>query len=126
MIKNMLKWRKESDTYLTRVCKHCWSRQITMKIDKFPELSSRQITMKIDKFPELSSSSAGWKLQKFIYFHCDLSSPVMSTDMSWVGVTLFPQLNFWNIACIPCLLRTSIIKKKPYNLSSFLNNICSC
>ena len=33
MIKNMLKWREESDTYLTHVCRHCWSRQITMKVD---------------------------------------------------------------------------------------------
>jgi hypothetical protein len=28
MIKNMLKWRKESDTYLTHVCRHRWSRQL--------------------------------------------------------------------------------------------------
>ena len=36
------------------------------------------------------SNSAGWKLQKFIYFHRDLSAPVMSTDMSQVGVAHFP------------------------------------
>ena len=34
MIKNILKLRKESDTYLTRVCKHRWSRQITIKEDE--------------------------------------------------------------------------------------------
>ena len=46
---------------------------------------SRQITMKIDKILELSADeSAGWKLQYFIYFHCDLSSPAMSTDSSQV------------------------------------------
>ena len=26
MIKNILKWRKESDTYLTHVCRHRWSK----------------------------------------------------------------------------------------------------
>ena len=31
VIKNILKWRKESDTYLTHVCRYHWSRQITMK-----------------------------------------------------------------------------------------------
>ena len=37
------------------------------------------------------SHSAGWKLQKFIYFHHDLSTPMMSTDSSQVGVALFPS-----------------------------------
>ena len=31
VIKNILRWRKESDTYLSYVCRHRWSRQITMK-----------------------------------------------------------------------------------------------
>ena len=78
--KNILKWRQESDTYLT-VCRQCWSRQITVKVDKFQELSastvafiswrkesntylihvcghrwSRQFAMKVDKFQELQSS----------------------------------------------------------------------
>jgi hypothetical protein len=38
MIKNMLKRRKESDTYLATVC-----RQITMKIDKLLELSASTV-----------------------------------------------------------------------------------
>ena len=37
------------------------------------------------------SHSAGRKLQYFIYFHCDLSTPLMSTDSSQVGVVLFPS-----------------------------------
>ena len=37
------------------------------------------------------SRSAGWKLQIFIYFHRDLSAPAMSTNMSQVGVALFPS-----------------------------------
>ena len=37
------------------------------------------------------SHSSGWKLQ-FNYFHCDLSTPAMSTDSSQVGVALFPSL----------------------------------
>ena len=27
---------------------------------------------------------------QYIHFHCDLSAPVMSTDMSQVGVAFFP------------------------------------
>ena len=44
---------------------------------------SRQITIKVDKILELSASTAvfiSWKLQYFIYFHCDLFTPAMSTD----------------------------------------------
>ena len=36
----MLNGRKESDTYLATVCRYCWSRQITMKVDKLLELSA--------------------------------------------------------------------------------------
>ena len=34
---------KESDTYLTTVCKHPWSRQITMKVDKLLEFSANSV-----------------------------------------------------------------------------------
>ena len=30
-------------------------------------------------------------LRIFIYFHRDMSAPVMSTDMSQVGIALFPS-----------------------------------
>ena len=43
MIKNMLKSRKESNTYLTIVCRHRWSRQIMMKVDKLLELSASTV-----------------------------------------------------------------------------------
>jgi hypothetical protein len=33
MIKNILKRREESDTYLTHVCRHRWSGPIRMKVD---------------------------------------------------------------------------------------------
>ena len=56
-----VKWRKESDTYLTIVCRHRWSRQIMMKVDKLLELTAH------------------------------LSAPAMSTDNSQVGVALFPS-----------------------------------
>ena len=56
MIKDILKRREESDTYLTRVCRYV-----------------------------LAESS------EYIHFHRDLSAPSMSTDMSQVGVTLFPS-----------------------------------
>ena len=37
MIKNMLKRRKESDTYQATVCRHHWSRQITIKNRAFSQ-----------------------------------------------------------------------------------------
>ena len=37
--KNNVKLRKESNTYLTTVCRHCWNRQIMMEVDKLLELS---------------------------------------------------------------------------------------
>ena len=43
MIKNMLTRRKESDTYLATVSRHCWSRQIMMKIDKLLKSLSLQL-----------------------------------------------------------------------------------
>ena len=39
MIKIILKWRKESNTNLTYVCRHHWSRQITMNEDLFEAFS---------------------------------------------------------------------------------------
>ena len=36
----MLKLRTDSDTNLTIVCRHRWSRKKTMKVDKFLELSA--------------------------------------------------------------------------------------
>jgi len=39
MKKKMLTRRKESDTYLVTVSRHCWSRQIMIKIDKIVAFS---------------------------------------------------------------------------------------
>ena len=39
----MLKRRKDSDTYLATICRHRWSRQFTMKIDKILELSDSTV-----------------------------------------------------------------------------------
>ena len=44
MIKNILKRRKESDTYRATGCRHHWNRQITMKIDQILELSASTVT----------------------------------------------------------------------------------
>ena len=41
MLENMLKWMTDSDTNLTIVCKHHWSRKMTMKVDKYLKLSAR-------------------------------------------------------------------------------------
>ena len=34
MIKNILNRREENDTYLTHLCRHCWSRKSLVKIDE--------------------------------------------------------------------------------------------
>ena len=35
MLENMLKWMTDSDTNLTIVWRHRWSRKMTMKVDKY-------------------------------------------------------------------------------------------
>ena len=40
MLENMLKWRTDNDTNLTIVCRHRWSRQMTIKVDKCLKLSA--------------------------------------------------------------------------------------
>ena len=77
--KNILIRRKESDTYLATVRRHCWSLQVAMKEYKICSFQ-----------PALWPSSAEESLP-FIYLHSDLSTPAMSTDSSQVGVPLFPS-----------------------------------
>jgi hypothetical protein len=57
MVKNMLKGRKESNTYLTD-CRHHWSRQIKMKVDKLSELSASTVAL-ISLPLQLMKASAG-------------------------------------------------------------------
>jgi hypothetical protein len=40
MLENMLKWMTDSDTNPTIVCRHRWSRKMTMKVDKYLKLSA--------------------------------------------------------------------------------------
>jgi hypothetical protein len=35
LLENMLKWRTDSDTNLTNVCRHRWSRKTAMNADKY-------------------------------------------------------------------------------------------
>ena len=86
-IKNMLKRRKESDTYLTTDSRHRQSPQIAMKVNKVFSFQ-----------PALQPSSTEWwrpqcrlKPTHFIHFHRDLQTPAMSTVSSRVGVALFPS-----------------------------------
>ena len=58
---------------MTHVCRPHWSRQIMMKIDEM-ELSANTVAF-------ISCRGS------------DLSAPVMSTDMSQAGVTLFSSFN---------------------------------
>ena len=43
MIKNMLKRKKENDTYLATFRRHRWSAQMTMKKDNLFELSASSV-----------------------------------------------------------------------------------
>ena len=40
MLENMLKWRTDSDTNLTIVRSHRWSKKMAMKVDKYLKLST--------------------------------------------------------------------------------------
>ena len=62
---NILKWRVGSDTYLTCICRHRWSRKSSVKLYSLPFI--------------------------LYNFHRTLSVPAISTDPSQVGVTLFPS-----------------------------------
>jgi len=65
MLENVLKWSTDSNTNLTVVCRHRWSRSSADE-----------------------DHSAGWKLLIFTYVHLRLSAPAMSTDNSQVGVAI--------------------------------------
>ena len=60
----------DSDTNLTIVCRHRWSRKMTMKADKYLKLSARTAVF---------ISGRG---------RLHLSAPAMSTDNSKVGVAM--------------------------------------
>ena len=49
------------------------------------ELSASTVALQLMKTTVLAESSS------FILFHCDLSAPAMSTNMSQVGHALFPS-----------------------------------
>ena len=92
--KNMLIWSQESDTYLTTVCRHRWSRQSTMKVDKLLELSASsaafiswrgRLPLQLMKATVLGESS-----NLLSFFHRHLCTPAMSTNSSQIGVVLFP------------------------------------
>jgi hypothetical protein len=88
MIK-MLKSREECDTYLTHVCRHRCSRQITMKVDVLGAFSQHcgfNLPLQLMRATLLAESS-----YYFINIHHPLSAPAMSTDVSQVCVTLFPS-----------------------------------
>ena len=76
MIKNILKIREESNTYLTHVRRHPWSK-MSSKIDEIGAFTTDESHSVAESF-------------YFIYFHRALLAPVMSTDVSQEGVALFP------------------------------------
>ena len=75
MIKNMLQRGKQSDSYLATFHRHRWSAQMTMKKGNKLELSASTVTFH--------------QLQFIVFFHRHLCTPVMFTNSSQIGVTLF-------------------------------------
>ena len=89
MIRNIVKI-KGRDTYRTRVCRHRWSQNSPVKIEKitgaFSQHCGFHILQQLMKATVLAESSC-----YFFNFHQTLSAPAMSTDVSQVGVALFPS-----------------------------------
>ena len=83
LIKNILKGREESNTYLTHVCRHCRSRQIMMKM----ELSASTVAFISYKCDE----SQCWLKAPVSSIFIVMSAPATFTDMSQVGVALLPS-----------------------------------
>ena len=99
MIKNMLKRRKESDTYLATNSRHHRSPQIAMKVDKVCNFQ-----------PALQPSLA----EEGDDFHCNLWTPAMSNVSSQVGVALFPSFSqifyHFTIPRFPFILIKNVIR----------------
>ena len=60
----MLKWMTDSDTNLTIVWRHHWSRKMTMKVDKYLKLSARTVVFLQRKGKYLSTSVVIFLLQR--------------------------------------------------------------
>ena len=56
MIKNILIGRKESDTYLATVRRHCWSLQVAMKEDKMCSFQPALWSSSAEEEPSLESA----------------------------------------------------------------------
>ena len=79
-LKSMLKWSKDSDTYLTTVSRHRWSKQIMVKVDKFISWWKPQCWLKAPIIYLLSLwsvCSSWWKPQ------CWLKAPIIYLLSSW-------------------------------------------
>ena len=82
MIINILKWREEIDTYLTRVCKHSWSRKSPVKIEEITSFSQHCRFHQLMKATVLTENS-----YYCFYFHRTLFAPAMTTDASQVSIS---------------------------------------
>ena len=103
----MLKGRKWSNTYLATIARHHWSVQMMMmmmKKDNKLELSDSTVAFiscrsvlaasantLVSLLLQLMKTTVLAESSSFINLHHDLSAPAMSTDISQVGVALFPS-----------------------------------
>ena len=128
MIKNILKWRKENNTYLTHVCRPRWSIHITMKIDEIGAFSQHY------GWKLLFNQFASWSLcfnttvltesSYFINFHRDLSASLsqcwLKAPISSICIVicllqyhsvdwklLFNQFSSWSVCCKATVLTES-------------------
>ena len=86
MVKNILKRREESNTYLTNICRHRWRKRSSKKIDEVGAFSQHcgfhQLLLS-----QLMKATVLAEASYFIHFHRALSPPVMSTDVSQVSLS---------------------------------------
>ena len=87
-IRAMSKRREECNTYLTHICRHHWSRKSLVKRLKLRSFQpTLLLSSAVDKKPQCWLKAVSYSLS----FHLVLSAKVMSSDMSQVGITLFPS-----------------------------------
>ena len=93
MIKIILKQRKESDTYLTQVCRHRWSFQPTLWLSSAVEVV-RQVSLSFLHFNEIDLSESAILFLGFQIYHS-----------TWYII------NIWNVTTILVLSQYSYITR---------------
>ena len=118
----MVKRREDCNTYLTHVCRHHYSGENPVK--RWNIRSANTVA-----FISCNCFYRLWKPQRWLKaplsFHQVLYASLMSTDMSQVGVTLFPSFTF---PSFPFILINNSVKMfsidSPHIVILFLEVLC--